>query len=87
MFLKKVQLSLKASLSRADSLIHEYEESDATEIKVTSSQSKVRVETEMYGDSDDISKMLMRFRLGIHSMLDETIRSTSKLAKEESISK
>jgi hypothetical protein len=41
----------------------------------------------MYGDSDDISKMLMRFRLGIHSMLDETIRSASKLAKEESISK
>jgi hypothetical protein len=90
MFLKKVQLSLKASLSRADSLIHEYEESVATEIKVTSSQSSVHLETEMYGDSDnsdDISKMLMRFRLGIHSMLDETIRSTSKLAKEESISK
>ena len=87
MFLKKVQLSLKASLSRADSLIHEYEESDAPEIKVTSSQSSVHLETEMYGDSDDISKMLMRFRLGIHSMLDETIRSTSKLAKEESISK
>lgn len=87
MFLKKVQLSLKASLSRADSLIHEYEELDAPEIKVTGSQSKVRLETEMYGDSDDISKMLMRFRLGIHSMLDETIRSTSKLAKEESISK
>jgi ParB family transcriptional regulator, chromosome partitioning protein len=87
MFLKKVQLSLKASLSRADSLIHEYEESDAPEIKVTSSQSSVDLETEMYGDSDDISKMLMRFRLGIHSMLDETIRSASKLAKEESISK
>lgn len=87
MFLKKVQLSLKASLSRADSLIHEYEELDDPEIKVTGSQSKVRLETEMYGDSDDISKMLMRFRLGIHSMLDETIRSTSKLAKEESISK
>src|ERR687897_873635 len=87
MFLKKVQLSLKASLSRADSLIHEYEESDVPEIKVTSSQRSVHLETEMYGDSDDISKMLMRFRLGIHSMLDETIRSTSKLAKEESISK
>ena len=87
MFLKKVQLSLKASLSRADSLIHEYEESYAPEIKATSSQSSVHLETEMYGDSDDISKMLMRFRLGIHSMLDETIRSTSKLAKEESISK
>lgn len=86
MFLKKVQLSLKASLSRADSLIHEYEESDDPEIKLTSSQSKVRLETEMYGNGDDISKMLMRFRLGIHSMLDETIRSTSKLAKEESIS-
>jgi ParB family chromosome partitioning protein len=91
MFLKKVQLSLKASLSRADSLIHEYEEYedlDSPEIKATSFQSSsLYLETEMYGDSDDISKMLMRFRLGIHSMLDETIRSTSKLAKEESISK
>jgi ParB family transcriptional regulator, chromosome partitioning protein len=87
MFLKKVQLSLKASLSRADSLIHEYEELDSPEIKATSSQSSLYLETEMYGNSDDISKMLMRFRLGIHSMLDETIRSTSKLAKEESISK
>jgi ParB family transcriptional regulator, chromosome partitioning protein len=87
MFLKKVQLSLKASLSRADSLIHEYEELDSPEIKATSSQSRLYLETNMYGDSDDISKMLMRFRLGIHSMLDETIQSTSKLAKEESISK
>jgi ParB family transcriptional regulator, chromosome partitioning protein len=91
MFLKKVQLSLKASLSRADSLIHEYEEyeeSDSPEIKATSSQSSsLYLETEMYGDSDDISKMLMRFRLGIHSMLDETIRSSSKIAKEEAISK
>jgi ParB-like chromosome segregation protein Spo0J len=87
MFLKKVQLSLKASLSRADSLIHEYEESDASEIKATSSHSSAYLETEMYGNGDDISKMLMRFRLGIHSMLDETIRSGSKIAKEESISK
>src|SRR5215208_358751 len=87
MFLKKVQLSLKASLSRADSLIHEYEELDSPEINTTSSQSSLYLETNMYGDSDDISKMLMRFRLGIHSMLDETIRSASKLAKEESISK
>jgi ParB family transcriptional regulator, chromosome partitioning protein len=87
MFLKKVQLSLKASLSRADSLIHEYEELDSPEIKATRSQSSLYLETEMYDNSDDISKMLMRFRLGIHSMLDETIRSTSKLAKEESISK
>jgi ParB family transcriptional regulator, chromosome partitioning protein len=87
MFLKKVQLSLKASLSRADSLIHEYEESDASEIKTTSSHSSAYLETEMYGNGDDISKMLMRFRLGIHSMLDETIRSGSKIAKEESISK
>jgi len=87
MFLKKVQLSLKASLSRADSLIHEYEELDSPEIKATSSQSRLYLETNMYGDSDDISKMLMRFRLGIHSMLDETIRSSSKITKEESISK
>src|ERR671911_353819 len=77
MFLKKVQLSLKASLSRADSLIHEYEELDSPENKA-GSQSSLYLETEMYGGRDDISKMLMNFRLGIHSMLDETIRSTSK---------
>jgi ParB family transcriptional regulator, chromosome partitioning protein len=87
MFLKKVQLSLKASLSRADSLIHEYEESNAPEIETISSQSSAYLETEMCGSGDDIPKMLMRFRLGIHSMLDETIRSASKIAKEESISK
>lgn len=87
MFLKKVQLSLKASLSRADSLIHEYEESFAPEIEATSSGNYYDFETSMHGDSDNISKMLMQFRLGIHSMLDETIRSASKLAKEESIYK
>src|SRR5215203_2787258 len=86
MFLKKVQLSLKASLSRADSLIHEYEELDAPGMKVTISTNNNNCpETDMQGDSDNISTMLMRFRLGIHSMLDETIRSTSKLTKEESI--
>src|SRR5215204_2909177 len=57
MFLKKVQLSLKASLSRADSLIHEYEELDSPEspeIRATSSQSSsIYLETEMYGDSND----------------------------------
>lgn len=85
MFLKKVQLSLKASLSRADSLIHEYEESVAPEIEATSSGNYYDFETSMHDDSDNISKMLMQFRLGIHSMLDETIRSASKLAREESI--
>jgi hypothetical protein len=71
-FLKKVQLSLKASLSRADSLIHEYEE---------------LIEKEMennVGYDHEITEMLMRFRLGIHSMLDETIRLSSQLNKEES---
>jgi ParB family transcriptional regulator, chromosome partitioning protein len=90
MFLKKVQLSLKASLARADSLIHEYEESFAPEIKAISSSNSKYHETNVHGDSDNndnISEMLMRFRLGIHSMLDETIRSTSKLVKEESLSK
>jgi ParB family transcriptional regulator, chromosome partitioning protein len=71
-FLKKVQLSLKASLSRADSLIHEYEE-------------LLPLETENNGGYDHkIPEMLMRFRLGIHSMLDETIRLSSQLDKEES---
>jgi ParB/RepB/Spo0J family partition protein len=87
MFLKKVQLSLKASLSRADSLIHEYEESVAPEIEATSSHSSKYLGTNMLGDSDNIPIMLMRFRLGIHSMLDETICSASKLTKEESITK
>jgi ParB family chromosome partitioning protein len=71
-FLKKVQLSLKASLSRADSLIHEYEK-------------LLPLETENNGGYDHkIPEMLMRFRLGIHSMLDETIRLSSQLDKEES---
>ena len=66
MFLKKVQLSLKASLSRADSLIHEYEESFAPGSEATSSGNYYDFETNMHGDSDNISIMLMQFRLGIH---------------------
>jgi hypothetical protein len=50
MFLKKVRLSLKASLSRADILIHEYEESVATVIKATSSQSIEYLKTKIHGD-------------------------------------
>jgi hypothetical protein len=38
----------------------------------------------MNGYVDYIPKMLMQFRLGIHSMLDETIRSSSKLIREKS---
>jgi ParB family transcriptional regulator, chromosome partitioning protein len=71
-FLRKVQLSLKASLSRADSLIHEYEELMPQEMENNG------------GYDQKIPEMLMRFRRDIHSMLDETIRLSSQIDKEES---
>jgi ParB family transcriptional regulator, chromosome partitioning protein len=84
-FLKKVQLSLKASLSRADSLIHEYEELMAREMKSYGSNDKdPKIPVESY--DDEIPEMLMRFRRDIHSMLDYTIHLSSQLAKEESSS-
>jgi ParB family chromosome partitioning protein len=82
-FLKKVQLSLKASLSRTDSLIHEYEESIAPKIERSGFNTNHN-EAGMNGHGDYIRRMLMQFRLGIHSMLDETIRSSSDLIKDES---
>jgi ParB family chromosome partitioning protein len=82
-FLKKVQLSFKASLARTDSLIHEYEESIAPKTERTGFNDNHH-EADMDGDVDYIPKMLMQFRLSIHSMLDETIRSSSKLIREES---
>jgi ParB family transcriptional regulator, chromosome partitioning protein len=82
-FLKKVQLSFKASLSRTDSLIHEYEESIAPKTERTGFNDNHH-EADMNDYVDYIPKMLMQFRLGIHSMLDETIRSSSKLIREES---
>ena len=36
------------------------------------------------GYDHEIPEMLMRFRLGIHSMLDETIHLSLQLTKEES---
>lgn len=82
-FLKKVQLSLKASLSRADSLIHEYEELMAPEMENNGSNDEDPKIT-VGGYDYNIPEMLMRFRLGIHSMLDETIRLSSQIDKEES---
>jgi ParB family chromosome partitioning protein len=82
-FLKKVQLSFKTSLSRTDSLIHEYEESIAPKIKRTGFNDNHQ-EADMNGNGDYIPKMLMQFRLGIHSMLDETIRLSSALIRNES---
>ena len=63
---------MKPSLSRADSLIHEYEEVMPQEMENNG------------GYDQKIPEMLMRFRLGIHSMLDETIRLSSQIDKEES---
>ena len=50
MFLKKVRLPLKASLSSPDILIQEYAESVVTEIKETSSHSIDNIETKIHGD-------------------------------------
>ena len=55
----------------------------------------MHLETENNGSNDkdnipvgsydqEIPEMLMRFRHSIHSILDETIRLSSQLAKEES---
>lgn len=79
----KIQLSFKASLSRTDSLIHEYEESIDPKTERTGFNDNHH-EADMNGYVDYIPKMLMQFRLGIHSMLDETIRSSSKLIREKS---
>jgi ParB family transcriptional regulator, chromosome partitioning protein len=82
-FLKKVQLSLEASLSRADSLIHEYEELMGPEMENNGANDEDPKIT-VGGYDYNIPEMLMRFRLGIHSMLDETIRLSSQIDKEES---
>jgi ParB/RepB/Spo0J family partition protein len=84
-FLKKVQLSLKASLSRADSLIHEYEEKEIMAPEMENNGSKDKDPKIPVGGHDhEIPEMLMRFRRGIHSMLDETIRLSLQLTKGES---
>jgi len=82
-FLKKVRLSLKTSLSRADSLIHEYEELVAPEMENDGSDNK-DPKIPVGGYDHEITEMLMRCRRGIHSMLDETIRLSLQLTKEES---
>jgi ParB family transcriptional regulator, chromosome partitioning protein len=62
MFLKKVQLTLKVSLSRVDSLIHEYEETFRDDVDQPESC------------EDDISNKLLKYRFIIHSIIDENIK-------------
>jgi hypothetical protein len=62
MFLKKVQLTLKISLSRVDILIHEYE--DLFKDDVHQSED----------NNDDINNKLLEYRLIIPSIIDENIR-------------
>jgi ParB family transcriptional regulator, chromosome partitioning protein len=62
LFLKKVQLTLRISLSRIDGLIHEYEEFFKDDVHQP-------------GDNnDDINNKLLKYRLIIHSIIDENIR-------------
>jgi ParB family chromosome partitioning protein len=62
LFLKKVQLTLKISLSRVDSLIHEYEESFRDDVNQPESC------------EDDISNKLLKYRFIIHSIIDDNIK-------------
>jgi ParB family transcriptional regulator, chromosome partitioning protein len=86
--LRKVQLFLKISLSRMDSLIHEYEELlqlNEEEEKETDYHNTSLTITEVQ-DTDPIAKLLMQFRIRIHSMLDDEIGLNAKLSKFNAIS-
>ena len=80
--LKKVQLFLKISLSRMDSLIHEYEDllqlNEEEDEKDYHDNSLTITEIQ---NTDPIAKLLMQFRIHIHSMLDEEIGLNAKLSK------
>ena len=82
--LKKVQLFLKISLSRIDSLIHEYEDllklnEEGGGEKDYDNTSPTITEIQ---NTDPIATMLMQFRIHIHSMLDEEIGLNAKLSKQ-----
>jgi ParB family transcriptional regulator, chromosome partitioning protein len=82
--LKKVQLFLKISLSRIDSLIHEYEDllklnEEGGGEKDYDNTSPTITEIQ---NTDPIATMLMQFRIHIHSMLDEEISLNAKLSKQ-----
>ena len=78
--LRKVQLFLKISLSRMDGLIHEYEDLlRLNEEEETDSHNIGTIITEIQ-NTDPIAKLLMQFRIQIHSMLDEEIGLNAKLS-------
>ena len=82
--LRKVQLFLKISLSRIDSLIHEYEDllklnEEGGGEKDYDNTSPTITEIQ---NTDPIATMLMQFRIHIHSMLDEEIGLNTKLSKQ-----
>jgi ParB family transcriptional regulator, chromosome partitioning protein len=84
--LRKVQLFLRISLSRMDSLIHEYEHLlGFNEEKETNYNNIGLTITEMQ-NTDPIAKLLMQFRIHIHSMLDEEIGLNAKLSKFDAMS-
>jgi ParB family transcriptional regulator, chromosome partitioning protein len=84
--LRKVQLFLKISLSRMDGLIHEYEDLlRLNEEEETDSHNIGLTITEIQ-NTDPIAKLLMQFRIHIHSMLDEEIGLNAKLSKFNAIS-
>ena len=62
LFLKKVHLTLRISLSRIDGLIHEYEEFFKDDVHPSGE------------NDDDINSKLLKYRLIIHSIIDENIR-------------
>jgi ParB family transcriptional regulator, chromosome partitioning protein len=87
--LKKVQLFLKISLARMDSLIHEYEDllklNEEEETDYNNNNNTTILTITEIQDTDPIAKLLMQFRIHIHSMLDDGIGLNSKLSKFNAI--
>lgn len=65
---KKVKLCFKISISRMDSLIHGYEDLNSND-------------DPNFKNNDDIRIHLLKFRVNLHSLLDEDINLISRIKK------
>jgi ParB family transcriptional regulator, chromosome partitioning protein len=84
--LRKVQLFLRISLSRMDSLIHEYEHLLGFNEEKETNYNNIGLTITEIQNTDPIAKLLMQFRIHIHSMLDEEIGLNAKLSKFDAMS-
>jgi ParB family transcriptional regulator, chromosome partitioning protein len=85
--LRKVQLFSKISLTRMDGLIHEYEDLlRLNEVEGEKDDHANSLTITEIQNTDPIAKLLMQFRIHIHSMLDEEIGLNARLSKFNAIS-